>query len=271
VPIAQNYEPQPFMPNLLEEDKLIHKGILSPNNETYLYTESLRNFTRFEVKQIQKEGNKWSKPQKAFFNTKYDEHGMSFSSNGNYLYFSSTRPTNIEGIPNTWHLWMSEKINTQWTKPKFIDIPNMRDKLLSHPTITDSGELYFHASNLDYSEMNIYSSVKKDGKFSNAALVKFDEEINRQKCTPFVAPNGDYLIFAEIQNDLILKISFKENEENWSTSREFSQKINTSGLGNPFVTKNEEFLFFTRKDSIIKVENEIWNVYRVKIKEELKN
>ena len=159
-----NKKPIEFKQDLIPKNKLIHKGIFSPDLQKYYYTISDKNFEQFEIFVIEKNHENWSAPKKAFFNSKYNEHGMSFSPNGNTLYFSSTRPVNIDGIVQTWHIWKSDKINGKWTEPVFVDIPNLRDKLVSHPTITNSETLYFHTSNLDYSDMDIYHSKKSEWK-----------------------------------------------------------------------------------------------------------
>ncbi|MFK7770838.1 MAG: hypothetical protein AB8F94_01820 [Saprospiraceae bacterium] len=265
-------EPLVFMPNLVEDNKIIHKGIFSPGYKKYFYTESKSDFTKFNILEIQKTDNKWTAPREAFINSEFDDHGMSFSPDGNFLYFSSTRPIEIEGIPDTWHIWSSEKINHKWSKPKFVDIPNMRNKLVSHPSISNSGKIYFHSSNLDYSEMMIYSSEIKNGKFQDARIVHFTEDLNFQKCTPFISPNENYLIFAEIHQDqLKLKISFKDQADKWTKPKELSKSINIGGQGNPFVTPDERFLFFTKMDNHNKEGYGSWNVNWVDIKQELSN
>lgn len=191
-----NNIPIEFKQNLTPQNKLIHKGIFSPDLQEYYYAISDKNFEKFEVFVIEKDKENWSKPKKAFFNSKHNEHGMSFLPNGNTLYFSSTRPVNVSGIAPTWHIWKSDKVNGKWNEPVFIDIPNLRNKLVSHPTINNSGTLYFHTSNLDYSEMDIYHSKNVNGKFENAKKTLISMNSALGKCTPYVSPKGDYLIFA---------------------------------------------------------------------------
>lgn len=151
-----NNIPIEFKQNLIPKNKRIHKGIFSPDLKEYYYTISDKDFENFEVYVIKKNSENWSKPEKAFFNSKYNEHGMSFSPSGNTLYFSSTRPVAIDGIHQTWHIWKSDKVDGEWKESIFVDIPNLRNKLVSHPIITNSGTLYFHSSNLDYSKMGTY-------------------------------------------------------------------------------------------------------------------
>ena len=214
---------------------------------------------------IEKVGDKWSHPQASFFNTVFSEHGMSFSPDGNSIYFSSTRPTGIDSIPNTWHIWKSENINGIWTKAIYIDIPNMRDKLISHPTISSSGKLYFHASNLDYSEMDVYHSQLIEGKFQNATKVEIEQKPNTGICTPFIAPNEEYLIFASIGTQLDLWISFNDGVGNWVRTKALNQKINHLGQGNPYVTSDHQFLFYATGE----YQKTNWGINWVNIKSEI--
>ncbi len=260
-----NNIPIDFMQQLVPEHQLIHKGIFSPNLDAYYYTISDQNFAQFNVYVIKKHNGKWSEPQNAFFNSKYNEHGMSFSPDGNSLYFSSTRPVPIAGIPQTWHIWKSDNVNGKWSKPIFVDIPNLRNKLVSHPTITNAGTLYFHVSNLDYSEMDIYHATFIDGKYSTAEKTSISGSSKAGNCTPYVSPKEDYLIFAAIGNQLELMISFNDGNGGWKNTKKLDDKINTNGQGNPYVTPNNKFLFYTTGNSQTK-----WSVKWVAIEAELK-
>lgn len=259
--------PIDFKQDLVPQNKLIHKGIFSPSLEEYYYTVSDKNFEHFDVYKIKKVNGKWSKPRKAFFNSEYNEHGMSFSPDGKSLYFSSTRPIDIEGIAPTWHIWKSEKINRKWNEPEFVDIPNLRDKLVSHPSVTNLGKIYFHASNLDYSEMDIYYSKQVNGKFENAEKPKTLESFKTGKVSPYISPKEDYLIFALIGNQLDLMISFSDGNGGWKNTRKLNDKINHFGQGNPYVTPDNKFLFFTTGGH--SADN--WSVKWVTIEAELRN
>jgi len=101
------YAPISFHLDTIPENKIIHKAILSPTYESYYFVLSDLNFTNFDIYVSKKEEDIWGSPQKSFFNTAYDEHGISFSLDGNTVYFSSTRPVERIGISDTWHLWKS--------------------------------------------------------------------------------------------------------------------------------------------------------------------
>lgn len=258
--------PIEFRESFVPDDKLIHKGIFSPDLEEYFYTISDKGFERFDVYVIKKCDGKWSEPEKAFFNSKYSEHGMSFSPDGNTIYFSSTRPTNSKGIPETWHIWRSDKVAGKWSEPAFVDFPNLQDKLVSHPTVTSSGTLYFHVSELDYSKMNIYHSKQVNGSYQNAEKTKIPVMSQVGNCTPYVSPEEDYLIFASIGNQLDLIISYNDGAGNWINTRKLNDKINRFGQGNPYVTPDNKFLFYTSGNNV----GEKWKVNWVNIEAELK-
>jgi len=262
-----NNIPIDFKQDLVPIDKLIHKGTFSPNLEEYYYTISDKNFEQFDVYVIKKHNGKWSEPNKAFFNSNYSEHGMSFSPDGNSIYFSSTRPVIIDGISPTWHIWKSDKVKGKWNEPIFIDIPNLRSKLVSHPTIANSGTIYFHSSNLDYSEMDIYHAKQVNGMFEDAEKTSILVNAKSGKCTPYVSPEEDYLIFASISNQLDLMISFSDKNGGWKNTKKLNNKINDIGQGNPYVTPDNKFLFFTSGEHLKKK----WKVKWVNIESELKN
>ena len=237
-------EPIEFKKDLVQTNQLIHRGVFSPDFEEYYYTISDTSFEHFDVYCIRKINGKWSDPKKAFFNSNYNEHGMSFSSDGKSLFFSSTRPTHKAGIQSTWHIWKSQKVNGEWSEAKFLDIPNLRDKLVSHPSVANEGTLYFHVSNLDYSEMDIYYSKLKKGKYQNAEKVEIPQELETGKCTPFISPKGDYILFASIGEQLDLMISHNNGKDGWTKAQKLSKNINKFGQGNPYVTSDNQFLFF---------------------------
>ncbi|CAM1372840.1 TolB family protein [Tenacibaculum xiamenense] len=258
--------PIDFKYGLIPENKLIHKGAFSPNLQEYYYTISDKNFDNFDVHVIKKLEKGWSEPEKAFFDSDHNEHGMSFSPDGKVLYFSSTRPVGIEKVLSTWHIWKSEKVNGKWTSPTFVDIPNLRDKLVSHPVMTNNGNLFFHVSNLDYSEMDIYYSKEEGSHFRDAEKVSFSNIEDQRKCTPYVSPNEDFLIYAAIGSQLDLYISFNDGKGNWGEPKKLNDRINDSGQGNPYVTPDNKYLFFT----IGKHEDKNWKVKWVNIENELR-
>lgn len=235
--------PLPFKPELTPEGMIIHGGSFSPDLNTYLYTLSDAGYQKFDTYMIQKQGDQWSEPQKASFNSDSNEHGAKYSPDGKTVYFTSTRPTGIEDMPDTWHIWKTEKQGKTWSDPVFVDIPGLRDKSVSHPSITTSGVLYFHASNSDYSEMTLYSAQRNGTGFGEIQKLSITQ--NSLACTPYVSADGQTLIYAEISNELNLMISKKDEQGDWTRPVPFNKEINTHGQGNPYLTPDGQYLFYT--------------------------
>ncbi len=236
--------PIPFREDLVGKDQLIHRGVFSPDLNHFYFTISDKDYSNFTIKSMHQVEHTWSEPQNAFFNSNDDDHGLSFSPDGNSIYFSSTRSLEKDSLANTWHLWRTTKVDDKWTPSEFIDIPNLRDKLISHPTITEGGRLYFHASNLDYSDMNIYYSDQVQGEFQDAKPLFSNVNDKTNKCTPFISPDEKYIIYAKIEEHLKLMICYKNDEGDWGVPTELNEAINMNGQGNPFVTWDKQFLFF---------------------------
>lgn len=261
-----NDQPIDFKNDLVPRDKIIHRGIFSPDMEEYYFTISDKKYTDFDVLMIRKKDGKWSEPREAFFNSEYSEHGMSFSPDGKTLFFSSTRPVPIDGVPQTWHIWKCKQLNGTWSEPEFVDIPNLRDKLVSHPSAAKSGTIYFHVSNLDYSKMDIYYSKPVNGGYENAEKLKIITDSKTDKATPYISPDEDYLLFGSIGSQIDLMICFNNGNGEWTNVKKLNTEINRSGQGNPHVTPDANFLFFPIGKHLGK-----WSMKWVRFKPELFN
>jgi hypothetical protein len=98
-------------------------------------------------------------------------------------------------------------------------------------------------SNLDYSEMDIYYSKQVNGIFENADKLTLSMNLKAGKCTPYISPKEDYLLFASIGNQLDLMISFNDGNGGWKNNRKLSNEINNYGQGNPYMTPEINFHF----------------------------
>ncbi len=257
-----NEEPVIFKPELVPQDMLLHSGIFSPDLREYYYTVSDKYFQQFDVYLIRQINGAWTEPEVAFFNSEYFEHGTSFSPDGEFVYFSSTRPVAIEGVASSWHIWRCKKVDGGWSPPEFVDIPNMRQNLVSHPTLTKDGTLYFHAGNVDYSEISIYSAKNVSDGF--AEVVKLPPTINlpgKPCCTPYVAPDESFLLFEAVPD---LYVSFLQDGDTWGEAQLLPKAINTDGRGNPYMTPDGKFLFYAAGKDPNPDEIANWSIYWVR-------
>lgn len=225
--------------------QLVHRGAFSPDSRSYFITLSDPQFERFDVLVSAFEYGQWRPPTPVFFNSPHSEHGISFSPDGQSLYFSSTQPLDQADSSQTWHLWKSEYVNCRWGTPQPILLPGLEGQLCSHPSITDSGKLYFHSSNPDYSEMHLFSAQETNGAFTEGQKVIFPGGSPMQMCTPWVAPDESYLLFAGIGDQLDLYMALKGDSGKWGTPIPLNSTINTKGQGNPNVSSDGKWLNYT--------------------------
>ena len=264
--VIPNSNPLDFSPVKVPEGMLIHRGVFSPDFSKFYYTLSPPDFSQFDIYVMEKVGDAWNPGRKASFNSEHFDHGMSFSPDGKKLYFSSSRPIPKEGFANSWHIWKVERAGESWGEAQYVEIPNLQDKLLSHPSIGKSGRLYFHASNLDFSEMHIYYADLVEGNYQEALKWENPEWENLQTCTPYISPNEDFLIFATISNHLDLMISHKTTDGKWTKARKLNEVINTKGQGNPYLSPDQKFLFYAAEGDT----SSQWTLKWVNIESELK-
>ncbi|MGK0412399.1 MAG: hypothetical protein ACJA1B_000591 [Polaribacter sp.] len=93
--------------------------------------------------------------------------------------------------------------------------------------------------------MDIDQSKEVNGKFDDAEKTTISMNSKVEKCTPYVSPKEDYLIFATIGKQLDLMISFSDGNSRWINTKNLNKEINNTGQGNPYVTTDNKFLFYT--------------------------
>jgi len=237
-------KPVTFKPELTPDKQLAHAGVFTPNMNEYYYTVSNASFSQFTVMYIRKSGDQWTAPKEAFFNSSYLEHGVHFTEDGQWVYFSSTRPIEKGGNSSNWHIWRSKKMQNGWSEAEWINIPGMNGKSTSHPSLTRSGRMYFHSYNSDFSDMALFTSKPIDGVFQQAKKIFLPEGENNNTLTPFVAPDESYLLFEKKFDDFLeIYISYNDNGD-WQLAKRLSDNVNTKSLGNPYVTPDGRYLFY---------------------------
>ena len=245
--IAVEVVPLPYHPELVPKGKIVHRGIFSNDLKQYYITISDTAFSNFSVLVSQQVDGRWTEPEPAFFNTEYNEHGMSFSPDGQTLFYSSTRALQGEkdGI---WRIFRQEANPGVKTYPRLIEMRGMDAKHLLHPSQSPDGTLYFQASNLDYSSTGLYYAKKGESGLLEAHKLEFDSLKDKDLCTPYVSADGQYLFFATVgpQLDLYYCNSIGENE--WSAPIKLSEAINQNGQGNPYLTPDNQYLFYASEN-----------------------
>jgi hypothetical protein len=204
---------------------------------------------------MQCENGTWSKPAIAPFSGKYRDGEPIFATDGNRLYFYSTRPTS-DGKMNS-DIWFVNKQANGWSEPKCLGFVAKFPELKSvyQPSVTGNGSLYFISRQKDVppGEFLIWRAACINGKYPEIEPVSpvindVDVYVN---WTPFIAPDESYLLFSrgDTNRDIgDLYISFKSKIKNeWTAPVKMGEPINTKAQERfPSISPDGKYLFFCR-------------------------
>lgn len=140
----------------------------------------------------------WSKarPLPPPINSHGNEGAQCISPDGRFVYFTLC---NAQGGYGSCDIYVSERVGTQWSKPKNLG-PNVNSKFWdSQPSISSDGSTLYFVSNRKggFGESDIWKSVRDaSGEWGKA--VNLGETINTKakEMSPFIHPNNTRLYFA---------------------------------------------------------------------------
>ena len=222
---------------------------LYPDGRTAVFGRHVDGFGDQRIYLTTWDGATWSTPQLASFAADLSERGARFSPDGESVYFASTRPTSAGGPNNDWNIW-SVTFNgaDSWGEPSpLIDINSSESDF--HPSAAANGSVYFGSRRKEsVGESDMF--VAKPG--SLGWTIEPVSILNTQysEPDPFIAPNGDYIIFARTDapggfggDDLYISYA---NKGGWTDPRNLGSKVNTEEYEyGAFVTADGKTLVFT--------------------------
>lgn len=189
----------------------------------------------------------------------YDGDCPMLSPDGKRLYFLSNRPLISDQNRKRERIWYAELGESGWKEAIALD-PSINGKHLHWQVSIDNNYNIYFGSERSGSKGkdDIFYSEYQNGKYSNP--VSLPNAINTvyHESTPFVAPDGSYLLFVRAKygdNSYPsgLYISYRGEEGEWQESIYLGGDVDCSAC--PYVSPDEKYLFF-KKDG-----KEFKNVY----------
>jgi len=244
-----------FAPEIFSRSDRMESNIaLSPDGkECYFGILEIKDKkASYKILQSKYVNNKWTEQIEAPFSINNNISDPIFSADGKNLYF------NKEG-----NIWKVERISEGWSEPK--KLPSPINSEASEGSITESldGEIYISSrrpagmGGIDNWRINRLADqslqAENLGPIMNSRYFDY---------SPFIAPDGSYLIFGSYRarRDGLLYISFNEGNNVWTTPINMNScgaKVNntTAHHSNPFLSPDGKYLFFRRHeaDSIMDV------------------
>lgn len=217
-----------FAPGLISDTvKKAWSLAVSPYGDEVFFARGVWPHTK--IMYMKKERNKWSLPDTAIFSKECWATEPSFSPDGNYLYFSTSKgKTDIY----SYSLWRIKRIRHGWSHPERLFEIGGDSIWEFHPTITSDGSLYFCCWDSKNQSGSIYMSQCAVNKFSEPIRIGNPINTGFSDVNPFVNPEGRYLIFISDRpggyGGYDRYISFRNNDGKWTIPKNMGPKFNTN-------------------------------------------
>jgi len=233
--------PEIFAPGIISTGYSERTAAFTPDGKEFYF--SLWGAPHGVTLFMTEENGRWTKPRVAPFSGQYSE-GFNMSPDGNKIVVASDRPFDGSGEPlDTYPIWIVERTATGWGEPM-----NPRPLLTGHPTISESGTLYFATVYEGGSGGDdIYRSALAAGEYGEVENLGSSINTEVDEYDPFIARDESYLIFVRRvpETGLDLFISFRDNGS-WTAAKNMGDEVNSSAAEIcPSVSPDGKYLFFT--------------------------
>ena len=190
------------------------------------------------------ENGRWTAPAVAPFSAPDQGDDSPFiSPDGKKLYFLSQRTERGQEM-----IWVMSRTQEGWSEPK--PLPIKVESWRTHWQLSVDGDhnIYFGVGEVVEGEVigDIYCSKYEHGQYGPPE--KLGPAVNKAgeyNYSPFISPDGSYLLFTRSQQPAKLYISYPKKDGTWTPGRDLSEIIMSDISQMPFVTADGKYLFFT--------------------------
>ncbi|NPD46630.1 MBL fold metallo-hydrolase [Lentimicrobium sp. S6] len=192
------------------------------------------------------DNNKWTEQTEAPFSLNQNISDPLLSADGQKLYF------NKEG-----DIWMINRISDGWSAAEKLPAPINSDAYEGNITESADGVIYISSRRPEgfggIDNWRINRLPDQSLQAENLGLLMNSLYFDY---SPFIAPDGSYLIFGSYRalRDGLLYISFNEGDDNWTIPINMNRcgaKVNnaTAHHSNPSLSPDGKYLFFRRHEA----------------------
>ena len=269
--------PEIFAPEILATDGTPFNSAFSPDGYEFYYSVSSDKDKKDRIWFTRRIKGVWTKPKIAPFSGKFDDCDVSFSTDGQRLFFISLgRPLPGQSEPTKRnYMWSVERTKAGWSKPQLLEYPGNRGGV--YPMSTENKTLYF-SSRLptNYGKGDIYRTRLVNGIHTIPENMGPNINSKYAESDAYVTPDESFMIITRWQHpentgggEADLYISFIRSDGSWSKPVNLGCLINSKQIEFcPSFSPDGKYFFFSK---YIRETNDC-NIYWVdaKIIEELK-
>lgn len=241
-------EPELFANGIVAGYLRLHSSVVfSPDRKEAFWTVSVppkeSGYSRGVIMASKMKHNRWTAPVKVSDSVNDDDVPF-FSPDGQKFYFISSRPTTPGGKAGKENIWVKERTGGGWSQPKPLDPKVNAHQMHWQFSVDNKGNLYFAGGG------QVKCSKYVKGRYTEPK--KVDTGLPGGG-TPFIAPDGSYLIFQGKEpngprGDLY--ICFRKKDGAWTPAKNMGAAINSGGNDLcPIVTPDGKYLFYLTSKS----------------------
>ncbi len=201
-------------------------------------------YSRNYVHYMKRTGNRWEPPRVASFS---GLEGISdgepfFTGDGNRLYFNSGRPNPDQGNAKKESIWYVDRTAAGWGEPKPVSQEINRMGMHWQFSLDRKGNIFFASDDPGGQGMqDIYVSSFRNGEYGTPENLGVSINSSENEMTPFISPDGDYLIYTRGTDMLI---SFRNADGTWAESKSMGKPVSTGFELCPLLTPDGKYLIF---------------------------
>lgn len=243
-----------FAPGIFSlTDRLESNIVFSPDGKECYFgvLEIEDNKASYKIYYSKYEKNKWMEQIEAPFSINNDVSDPYLSADGKRLYFSKNG-----------NIWMVERTFEGWSEPQILPLPINSDYREASYTETTDSIVYLASKRPDgFGGYDLWR-ICRSGSDQFLKAENFGPNMNSSAfdVSPFIAPDGSYLIFGSERNGrrgaAHLYISFNKGKGDWTTPVNMNSsgaKVNnkTAHHSGASLSPDGKYLFFRRHETMM--------------------
>ncbi len=247
-----------FAPGIISKSDTKEGALaISPNGDEVFFVRG--EWPKTKIMHMVKSENVWSQPDIAQFSKDCWTTEPAFSSDGKYLYFSTSKgKSNI----SDYSLWRVKKIKEGWSQlVKMIDFPG--DSIWEfHPSLTKDGLLCFCYWDAKKNSGDIYFSKCSSKGCSQPKSAGIPVDSKYSDVDPFIGNDGSYIIYASNRPGGLggydQYITFKNNDGTWTAPKNLGPKFNNEKDNSDMdISPDGKYIFYYLNGDIYWMKNTI--------------
>jgi hypothetical protein len=196
------------------------------------------------------ENGYWTQPEEIAFSDSLTDYRDPFiSPSSDTLFFLSKGRLPNSNLPEKENIWFVERDGDGWGEPQPLGEEVNALTLHWQISVAANGDLYFTSGETGFED--IYVSKYIDNRYATAEPLGDPINTEQFETTPYIAPDGSYLIFARLKDQSSyprLYISYADANRNWGEP----VLIESVSYGLcPIVSPDAKYLFFLSRPTSV--------------------